>query len=303
MALAVTCLIAHPVGWIQAQTTPEGAATKLAPVTVTAERLSLHDVGSESERVGPAQQPEWTARRAFAETDVYVIPTGEIEFNQFYVLSHGRHGPPEHEFESELEFGLPWRTQIDVEPNYSLEDGRWSYDSTRVEVPHALANWGKIPFNPAIDAGWRFREGESDSFLVRLLLAEEFGQRWHLGANLGYERQVGGGRETDYELNAALSYVAFDRRLSVGAELLVEHETEEGDPSATSIMMGPVILYKPTRNTHLGVVPLFGLTADAPMSEVFFVFGIDFEPFSRWGKSGDDGDKDRRGFSPVRRPR
>ena len=275
----------------------------MEPVTVFGKRPSVHDVTSESDLVGPAHQPEWTTRRAFAETDIYVITPGEIEFNQFYISSHPRNGKAENLFESEFEFGLPWRTQFDVEPNYSIEGGSVRYDSTRLEVPHALADWGKIPFNPTIDGGWRFRSGEADSFLVRLLLAEQFGERWHFGANLGYEQQVGGEHEREYELDTAVSYVAIDRKLTLGAELLVEHETVEDEPSATRLLLGPVLLYKPTRETHIGLVPLFGLTSDAPVAEVYVVFGIDFEPFSWFGSNKSESGRDERGFEPVRRPR
>jgi len=258
---------------------------RLEPVVVTESNTSVHDVTSESDRVGPANQPEWTTRRVFAETDIYVIPSGEIELNQFYVLSNPREGKAEHTFETEIEIGLPWRTQLDVEPNYSIEGGNLRYDSTRIEVPHALADWGKIPFNPTVDAGWRFNNGEADAFLFRLLLAEEFGEKWHLGGNFGFEQQVGGERETEYEINAALSYAAIDRKLAIGAELLGEFESDNEDERSTEVLLGPSILYKPTRDIHLGFVPLFGLTHDAPVAELFFIVGIDLEPFTwKWGR-------------------
>ena len=298
--LAAAAILTWPfdLGASQETNTATSTSSRLAPITVTGESPGLHDVASESDLVGPANQPEWTTRRAFAETDIYVISEGEVEFNQFYVLSHPKHGKPEHEFESEFELGLPWRTQFDVEPNYSVEEGKLQYNSTRLELPHALADWGKIPLNPAIDGGWRFRDKETDSFLVRLLLAEQLGERWHFGANLGYEQQVGAEREREYELNAALSFVALDRKLTLGAELLVEHQTAIDERSSTVVMLGPTLLYKPTRNTHLGFVPLFGITSDSPVTELFFIFGIEFEPFGwRWGKEA------RSGFEPVRRSR
>lgn len=278
----------------------------LPSVTVTGESHSLHDVSSESERVGPANQPEWTTRRAFAETDIYVIPPGEIEFNQFYISSHPREGKSEHSFESEFEFGLPWRTQFDVELNYLVNDGHLEYDSTLIELPHALADWGAIPLNPTPDIGWRFNNDEADAYFFRLLLAEEFGSRWHFGANLSYERQTGGEQEEAYELNTALSYVIKDSKLTVGAEFLIEYETaieDEGEGPervhATMAMLGPSLLYKPTRDTHLGLVTLFGLTHDAPIVEAYFSFGIDFELFGgRYGSGkGDSGSK------LIRRPR
>jgi len=266
----------------------------LDPVIVTG---SLHDVTSESERVGPANQPEWTTRRAFAETDIYVIPQGAIELNQFYILSHPREGKPEHLFETEIELGLPWRTQFDIEPNYRIESGTFRYDSTRLELPHALADWGKIPFNPTIDFGWRFNNQSPDSFLFRLLLAEEFSPRWHFGANFGYEQQVGDDHETTYEINAALSYVAADRKLAIGAEFLAEFESDDEDEHASEVLLGPLFLYKPTPETHAGLVAFAGLTDDAPAVEIFFILGIDLEPFA-W-KGGQKGVE----LPRVRRPR
>ena len=302
-ALAGLCV--WPTSLLFAQTTNEAAPHALKPVIVTGIIPSLHDVESEADRVGPANQPEWTTRRAFAETDIYVIPPGEIEFNQFYISSHPRHGKPGNFFESEFEFGLPWRTQFDVELNYRVENNKLQYDSTFLELPHALADWGKLPLNPAINVGWRFNADESDAYILGLLLADELTKRLHFGANLRFERQVGGEFETAYELNTALSYVAIDSKLTVGLELLVEYETareiEDGEIERTyetTVMLGPSLLYKPTRNTHLGLVTLFGLTHDAPVAEVFFIFGIDWEPFA---KNRSTSEENR--IRPIRRNR
>jgi len=283
------------------ETSRLAASSELEPVIVTGKRSSLNEVVSEADRVGPANQPEWTTRRAFAETDIYVIPPGEIEFNQFYVFSHPRHGKPEHLFESELEVGLPWRTQFDVEINYNANGGNLEHDSVLLELPHALADWGEIPLNPTIDGGWQFNSDEADAYFFRLLLADEFTPRIHFGANLNFANQIGGERERAYELNAALSYVVADLKLTAGVELLVEHETahEDGeDESSTVVMLGPTVLYKPTRTTHLGFVPLIGLTHDSPIAEAFIIFGVDLEPFAGKASSSEVD-----GPLPVRRYR
>ena len=310
VGLALMVLVPCPTSFSQAQTTNVAPVLRLDPITVQGKAVSLHDVVSESDGVGPANQPEWTTRRAFAETDIYVIPPGEIEFNQFYLSSHPRHGKPEHLFESEFEFGLPWRTQFEVEVKYSANNGRLEHNATLLELPHALADWGKIPFNPTIDGGWRFNTDKSDAYFFRLLFAEEFSKRVHFGANLSFEKQVGGERETGYEVNAALSYVAIDLKLTVGMELLVEYETaqevDEGEierTHRTTVMLGPTVLFKPSRNTHLGLVPLFGLTHDAPAAEVFLIFGIDLEPLLHGRSSSGEGSRDSDGFRLFRRRR
>ncbi len=308
--LGLLVLLAWPLNFTQAQTTNAPSINQLAPIDVIGRAVGLHEVASESDRVGPANQPEWTTRRAFAETDVYVIPPGAIEFNQFYRSSHPRSGKPKSSFESEFEFGLPWRTQFDVELKYSLNGGKLKHDATLIELPHALADWGKIPLNPTLDGGWRFNSGESDAYFFRLLLAQEFGKRVHFGANLSFEKQVGGERETARELNAALSYVAIDSKLTLGIELLVEYEKSRewvaGNLErnySTTAMVGPTALFKPTRNTHLGLVPLFGLTHDAPVVEAFIIFGIDLEPFLTRNSNSAEGSKDSGGFHPFRRSR
>ncbi len=183
MATVVVGVCAWPLSPLFAQTTNGTAPHILKPVLVSGKVPGLHHVDSESDLVSPANQPEWTTRRAFAETDVYVIPPGEIEFNQFYISSHPRESKAGNLFESELEFGMPWRTQFDVEVNYRLQNGQLQYDSTLVELPHALADWGKIPLNPTLNAGWIFKNDEADAYFVGLLLAEEFIQRVHLLAH------------------------------------------------------------------------------------------------------------------------
>lgn len=317
-ALATIALAAGLAAWltgaVHAQPTNAVPAERLDRAIVSGENAGYHAVASESDRVGPAQQPEWTARRAFAETDVYVIPPGEVEFNQYYVLSHPRHADPEHFFESEFEFGLPWRTQFDLELNYSLHNGAGRYDSTLIELPHALADWDRIPLNPTLVPGWRFNQGTDDAWFARLLLAEDFGPRVHFGSNLSFERQVSGELETTYELNLAANYVLINQKLSVGAEFLLEHEiadeTEFDDDGeaetatvrTTTAMLGPTVLFRPSRSTYLSVVPLFGLTSDAPTIEAFFIFGMDFEPFAHRSAT-QELDVNRDGVSPVRRPR
>ena len=296
-------LCASPSWPTRAETTNAVPPVRLDPVIVTGKTVSLHEVASESDLVGPANQPEWTTRRVFAETDIYVIPTGEIEFNQFYVSSHPREGKPENLFESEFEFGLPWRTQFDVEMNYSVNSGRGRYDETLLELPHALADWGKIPFNPTIDGGWRFISGEADAYFFRLLLAEEFCKRFHFGADLTFDQQVGGERERSYELNTALSYAAIDSKLNVGVELLAEYESDAKDEHSTSVLLGPTVLYKPTRNTHVGLMPLFGLNHDAPILEAFIVFGIDFELFAHRGSANGEADSGSNPFQMFRKCR
>jgi len=271
------------------------ASVVASPVIVSgenAEDTSGALTGTEAERVGPAKQPEWTTRRVFADTDIYVIPTGTFEVNQFFDSFHPGQGTHQALFETEFENGLPWRTQFDVEVDYSHLDGKTRYDYTLLELSHALADWGKLPLNPTINGGWRFIRDEPDAFFVRLLLADEFWHRIHFGSNLTFDRQIGGEQETSWELNQAVSWIVLQKTLSMGLEMRAEYEKERADrddeeidsPSgkkrkfnySTTVVMGPSLLFKPTRRTHLELVPMAGLTHDSPHLDAFLVFGIDF---------------------------
>ncbi len=279
---------------LQAQeATPAPATTSRVIVTETnpdsgPDALS----GTEAEPVGPAQQPEWTTRRVFADTDIYVIPPGTFEVNQFLDSFHPRNGTHQTLLETEFENGLPWRTQFDVELDYSHLGGRTRYDTTLLELPHALADWGKIPLNPTVNGGWRFVHDEPDAFFFRLLLADEFWRRIHFGADLTFDRQIGGEQETSWEFNQAVSWIVLEKTLSMGFEMRAEYEKDRVDADeeetgaasrrkrkyeySTSVVIGPSVLFKPTQRTHLAIVPMAGLTHDSPSLDAFLVFGIDF---------------------------
>ncbi len=214
----------------QAGVTPQDSTSRVI-VNGTDARARL----SEDALVGPNEQPEWTTRRVFAETDVYVLPPGTFEYNQYYLSTHPRSGVPGNFFESEFELGLPFRSQFDVELDYSIHHGgKLRYDGTLLELPHAIAKWGVIPLNPTVDAGWRFITGAPDAFFFRLLLAEEFSKRIHSGADFTFDRQIGGDRETSFEFNQALSYVVINSKLSVGYEFRLEYEREQAEHESES---------------------------------------------------------------------
>ena len=102
-----------------------------------------------------------------------------------------------------------------------------------------------------------------------------------------------------------MATVAIDSKLTLGAQFLVEYETDEEVDSgvtesdyATTVMLGPSLLYRPTRNMYLGLTALFGLTHDSPVAEIFLNFGIDLEPFV-----GGQSDSNEDQIRPLRRYR
>ena len=185
----------------------------------------------------------------------------------------------DHLFQSELEVGLPYRFQLDVYENItSPSGGSTKHAGNQVELRYAFAEWGKIPLNPAIYGEWKFNRNDPDAYEVKLLLGEQIAPRWHWGANLFYEQEVGGGRESEMGFAQGISYTLKDEKLSVGVEMNLERASGpnlDGVP-ATEFLIGPSVQWRPMSRMHLDLVPLFGTTDDSPRVEAFVVFGFDF---------------------------
>jgi hypothetical protein len=241
--------------------------------------------------VGENRQPEWTAQRRFSTTRTYVIPPWEVEVEQWWQGKFPRAGGSEHLFQSEIEIGLPYRFQVDLYENVDrTQEGRWRYGGTQVEARWAFAEWGRIPLNPTLYGEWKFNNVDPDAYELKLLLAEDLAPRWHWGFNLFYEQAISGTRTTEWGFSQAVSYTLIDQKLSAGIEMNFEHTTEAGSRGNPEIefLLGPSVQWRPTRNTHIDFVPLFGLTHDSPRVEAFIVAGIDF------GRAGGE-----KGAAPV----
>jgi len=261
-----TCLclvLAAALSNLQAQDTAE-----IAGVEVRASGVDESAFG-QTVPVGPYHQPQWTTQRAFSTTRVYVRPPGSLEFVQYWT-PEWKGGGSEHAFREELEIGLPHRFQLDFYQNWGIDDESKSfYKGSSVELRYALADWDRIPLNPTLYAEWAFNDAVPDVWELKLLLGETFARRWNWAANLVYEQETGGTRETE---------IAFSTALNVGFEALAERKTEQGSRSRPEyeLLVGPSINVHPTRNSFVTVAPLFGKTKDSPDVELFVVAGFQF---------------------------
>ena len=263
---------------------PTNSATRLPDVNVIATVPLQEDYP-----LGDNHQPEWTARRRFLTTKVYVQPPWQVEAEIGYNGTIQRMGEPLHLFQQEIEIGLPHRFQLDVEnvnANFKGDEdgsGKWQHVSDSLELRYALADWGKIPLNPTLNLEWKLNDGEADAFEFNVLLGEEFCARWHWGANLFYEQQVGDDRVREFAISQAISYTLIDQKLSAGAEMKFSSESDKDtrDNPENRLLMGPSFQWRPTRRTHLDVVPLFGVNDKSPHAEFFVFFGIEFGPGSK----------------------
>ena len=272
-----------PAEWSDAASTaPTTLPSQLPDITVIGEGLR------EDALMGPNHQPQWTARRRFVTTRVYVQPPWQAELELGYDGAFGTLGKPTHLLQQELELGLPYRFQIDVEnvfQNFMEGDDvhrKWRHESNSIELRYALADWGKIPLNPAFNAEWKFNDGAADAYEFNLLLGEEFTQRLHWGLNLFYENQIGDDRIRELAASQAFSYTLIDETLSAGIEMKFSSESDKGSRGKPEdrFQIGPSVQWRPSSRTHVDVVPLLGASRAAPDVEIFIFFGIEFGPGS-----------------------
>lgn len=285
-ALLVVILILGCASWQEAwaaesetQTVSNtNAPVRLPPVEVTGQALR------ENAPVGPYNQPEWTTERRFPTTRVYLQqPPWGFGLEQWVKAQYPRGEAPNYLFQEEAEMGLPGRFQFDFYENWIRDtDTKVKEQGVATELRWALADWGKIPMNPTLYAEWEFNNHslQADEYELKLLLGDNLGARWHWGINFINEQEVGQGRTSEYSASQGISYTLLDQKLSLGMELKEESETEKGarGPAPYEVDIGPSLQWLPTRNTHLDLVPLFGVTGDSPHIEAYFVFGYDFGP-------------------------
>ena len=272
---ATGCVIQTSYGDVQPSeiTTPP---TRLPEVTVTGEPTLKED-----KPIGENQQPEWTARRRFVTTRVYVQPPWQVEAETGWDATYGRSGPPHHLLTQEIEIGLPHRLQLDYEYAETVDRGHWDYASSSFEVRWALADWDKIPLNPTVKAEWKMNDEAADAYELSLELGKEITPGWHWAVNLFYEQQVGDDREREYSVSQALSCTVIDEKLSLGIEMKLTDETDNLDRHSHLVfLVGPSVQWRPTSRTHIDIVPLLGTTGPSPRIETFVFFGIDFGPGS-----------------------
>jgi hypothetical protein len=265
---------------------PRPQASDAPEVHVTAPREGASP-RHEDRLIGDYGQPEWTTERRFATTRAYVLPEGQIEFEQWLKMHAPRGERPDHLWQTEIGIGLPGRWQFDLYENYGdTKDPkrfRLKHQTVQLEARYALADWGCLPLNPTLYLEYKINHRAADVLEGKVLLADDLGGGWHWAGNLFAEQQLGDEREVELGAATGISYALLDSRFSVGAEAKYERVTARHgrDDPENELLVGPSFQWRPTDNTHLDLVTLAGLTKSDrrdPRYEVYVVFGIDFGP-------------------------
>ena len=244
--------------------------------------LPGHTTGLAEDRAADETgRPEWTSHRRFGTTRIYIQKAPwEIGFEQWWRVRDNRDGTVQHKFQEEIEVGLPFRMQLDIYGDWFADgDSRAQYGETAFELRWALADWGKIPLNPALYAEYKVAaDGEDpDVYEFKLLLGQQLAPRLHWGLNVAFEVEMAHDRTREWQVSQGLSYSVIDDVLGVGLEMKWVNESVQfgrGD-AENKFLIGPSVQWRPTHNTHLDLVALWGTNRDAQNFEGFVIFGID----------------------------
>lgn len=233
----------------------------------------------EEQRVGSYAQPVWTTDRRFAETRVYVRPEGSLQFEWWYIPTVNRRGPSDFESQFELEFGLPYRFQLDLYLNPSWTgSGGPTFLNEAIELRYALADWGKIWGNPTLYLEYTKQDQGPDQLEFKFLFGGELAPRYHWGWDLTYQRDMGGDNANTYETTAGLSYTVVDNKFDLGAEFKLQYFEFRGSRGHfhDNTFLGPSLQYRPIPRMHIDAAPLIGLTHESPGLQLYIVLGWEF---------------------------
>src|SRR5438132_5189588 len=190
--------------------------------------------------------PPGFSRSRFSNlTNAYVLPPWAFFFGESYEGQGFRHGPPDHLFTQEIEMGLPYRFGVAAEAKFERFNGGGGAETVSLEARWALADWNKIPLNPTLFAEYKFGvgtirheegppppagEGEEeeggppqvpDAYEFRLLLAQDFGERFEWAMNWLFEKENTGdrGREWGFSQSVMTHIFLPNERLKIGVEM------------------------------------------------------------------------------------
>src|SRR5437588_2852399 len=164
-----------------------------AAATPAQETESQHVVvQAESEELPTAYgaPPDLSHGRISTLTKSYVLSPFSFELEAGYEGAVFRHGLPSQLFREEIEMGLPARFTVGVQNQIEHLAGNTRDRSFTLEARYALANWNKLPLNPAISAEYRFglRNAVPDSGEVALLISHDFPHLIEWAMNIFVER-------------------------------------------------------------------------------------------------------------------
>lgn len=226
--------------------------------------------------------PDVSHGRLSTLTKAYVLAPFSFELENEYEGDAFEHRGSRHIFAQELELGLPARLTVGLVNELERSGGDGGERSVTIEARYALADWNKIPLNPALSAQYRFglRDALSDSLEVGLLVSHDFPNLVEWALNAFVDQQIGAQTSTQpgFAQSVEVPVLLPDERLEIGLEMQYRQRADPGARSeeSTGFVIGPTLAWRPSQNARLDLSSVFGCTNDAPRVEVSVVFSLSF---------------------------
>ncbi|MEZ5384585.1 MAG: hypothetical protein R3F13_03625 [Prosthecobacter sp.] len=172
--------------------------------------------------------------------------------------------------------------QLDIYGDWTHQNSRTRQKDLAFELRWALADWGVIPLNPTLYAEYKITDGSvgSEVYELKLLLGDDLAPRLHWALNFTFEREISRGRANEFAVSQGLSYTLIDQVLSAGVEVQYKYENEQSQRYNSmgnrKFGIGPSVQWRPTKNSWVNFVGMFGGSAPSPAFEGFIIFGYNF---------------------------
>src|SRR5437870_12153947 len=227
--------------------------------------------------------PDLSHGRISTLTKSYVISPFSFELEAGYEGSIFRRGLPSELFRQEIEMGLPARFTVGMQNQVEHFAGETRERSFTLEGRYALANWNKLPLNPAISAEYRFGLSNAlpDSGEIALLISHDFPHLIECAMNIFVDQDFGGRQSTSagFAQSIEVPVLLPEEKLEVGLEMQYRSGGEaprRDDGTIKGLAIGPTLAWRPTKSVRFDLSPLIGTSDHTPAVEVFAVFSFSF---------------------------
>src|SRR5438552_5080268 len=226
--------------------------------------------------------PDMSHGRISTLTRSYVLSPFSFELEAGYEGAAFRHRLPGQPFRQEIEMGLPARFTVGIQNQVEHFAGETRDRSFTLEARYALADWNKLPLNPAISAEYQFGLSNAlpDSGELALLISHDFPHLIEWAMNIFVDREFGGRQSTSagFAQSVEVPVLLPEEKLEVGLEMQYRSGGEAPGRNGTlkGLAIGPTLAWRPAKNARFDLSPLIGTSDHTPAVEVFAVFSFSF---------------------------
>ena len=178
--------------------------------------------------------------------------------------------------------GLPARFTVGIQNQVEHLAGETRDRSFTLEARYALADWNKLPLNPALSTEYRFGLSNAlpDSGELALLITHDFPHLIEWAMNMFVDREFGSRESTSagFAQSVEVPVLLPEEKLEVGLEMQYR---SGGEPigsieSPRGFAIGPTLALRPTKKARFDLSPLIGCSDHTPAVEVFAIFSFSF---------------------------